>query len=378
MNFSYLKNYPDLTALYNYCTEAEAFAVSNPDISITAARKAIEYMVKLLYGAKICPEIRGMTMFDMLSDYDFTDYLNSRTLTDAIHFIRKKGNQAVHEGNMSQQDTMQVLEKLHYVTGEICIKLGVISSYPAFDPNLKPEKAVSRSAAASTDEPFVDEALIRRLSQLMRNRMKSAAYAKSKEDIVDVHVSPAMDTKGKREQRIMAGTDSGANGKTAYQHLAKYMTDMLPEIQVLMESVKSQLILIREGKETVVVVKTGCTNLGSKDYAGNWQLLPDVDYVLYAPEVTGDHPVQEQFRVFTKDEFIRFWEDLGLLRFKVSTAMRKRIASTLAPGEKIAAEKHADVISVQSFTNSGRKYPLVIKKLEAYPLLTETDMHTLL
>ena len=129
-------------------------------------------MVKLLYGTHVTPDIRGLTLFDMLSDYDFVDYIGNRTLMDSIHQIRKMGNQAVHEGNMSLQDAMTVLERLHYVTGEVCIKLGLIESYPAFDPNIERTAAVP---GAVTGEPEVDEALLQRISALMRRHMKSSA-----------------------------------------------------------------------------------------------------------------------------------------------------------------------------------------------------------
>ena len=49
MNFSFLEPIKELAPFYSYCQEAESFALSHPDISITASRKAMEYMVKLLY-----------------------------------------------------------------------------------------------------------------------------------------------------------------------------------------------------------------------------------------------------------------------------------------------------------------------------------------
>ena len=375
MNFTYLENQKDFSTLLIYCNECENFACSRADISITAARKAMEYMVKLLYGTHVTPDIRGLTLFDMLSDYDFVDYVANRTLLDSIHQIRKKGNQAVHEGNMSVQDAMTVLEKLHYVTGEVCIKLGLIEDYPAFNPNIE-HKATN--PVSTTDEPEVEDALLQKISALMRRRMKSAAYANTASRIVNVHINPKEDAKNISQQKISIGTDSGANGKAAHQYLARYLTDTLSDVQILMENVKSELILIKGKKETVLTIKTGCTNLGTKDYEGNWQLLPGVDYVLYAPDIVQEHPLEDQFHLFHRDGFIAFWEDLGLLRFKVSTAMRKRIASQLGPDEKITADKYADVISIQSFSNSGRKYPLVKQRLTEYPLLSSIDLHKFL
>ena len=45
MNFAYLKNAPDFAQLYTYCCEAEEFALSKPNISVTSARKAMEFIV---------------------------------------------------------------------------------------------------------------------------------------------------------------------------------------------------------------------------------------------------------------------------------------------------------------------------------------------
>ena len=51
MNFAYLKDAPDFIQLYTYCCEAEEFALSKPNISVTSARKAMEFVVKMIYNA---------------------------------------------------------------------------------------------------------------------------------------------------------------------------------------------------------------------------------------------------------------------------------------------------------------------------------------
>lgn len=84
-------------------------------------------------------------------------------------------------------------------------------------------------------------------------------------------------------------------------------------------------------------------------------MLPGVDYVLYTLDITDKSPTHEQFRLFRRNEFIKFWVDLGLTRLKVSTAMRKRILNESGSTVTIDTAKHADVISIHSFTNSDRK-----------------------
>ena len=131
MNFDYMKNAPDFAQLYTYCCEAEEFAFVKPNISVTSARKAMEYVVKLLYGAAI-DDIRGKTVFEMATDYRFIQYVNDQILLNSIHYIRKMGNVAVHEGALSADEALKVLEELHFLVGEICILMQVAPDYPEF------------------------------------------------------------------------------------------------------------------------------------------------------------------------------------------------------------------------------------------------------
>ena len=135
MNFKFLQPVPKLKKLYDYCCEAEEFALLKPNISVTSARKAMEYVVKLLYGAAI-DDIRGKTVFEMATDYRFIQYVNDQILLNSIHYIRKMGNVAVHEGALSVDEALKVLEELHFLAGEICILMQVAPDYPGFDTNL--------------------------------------------------------------------------------------------------------------------------------------------------------------------------------------------------------------------------------------------------
>ena len=143
MNFDYMKNAPDFAQLYTYCCEAEEFALSKPNISVTSARKAMEYVVKLLYGAAI-DDIRGKTVFEMATDDRFIQYVNDQILLNSIHYIRKMGNVAVHEGVLSVDEALKVLEELHFLVGEICILMQVAPDYPEFEkPTLQAAPTVA-------------------------------------------------------------------------------------------------------------------------------------------------------------------------------------------------------------------------------------------
>ena len=131
MNFAYLKNAPDFAQLYTYCCEAEEFALSKPNISVTSARKAMEFIVKMIYSA-VGGDIQGKTVFEMSTDYAVTSYLNDQILLNSIHFIRKMGNVAVHDGTLTSDEALKVLEELHFLVGEVCMLWQLIPDYPEF------------------------------------------------------------------------------------------------------------------------------------------------------------------------------------------------------------------------------------------------------
>ena len=179
MNFDFLKPFGDLKKVYEYCLEAEEFAVGKPDISTTSARKAMEYIVKAIFTSVIGDD-RGMTVFEMVQDYAFSDYVNDPTLLNTIHYIRKMGNVAVHEGNIKTEEALKVLEELHFLVGEFCILLGLTDDYPEFvsPATAKPETAAKpitvekpqpeKTAAEKTEKITVEPELIAKYAPRMR------------------------------------------------------------------------------------------------------------------------------------------------------------------------------------------------------------------
>ena len=175
MNFAYLKNAPDFAQLYTYCCEAEEFALSKPNISVTSARKAMEFIVKMIYSA-VSGDIQGKTVFEMSTDYAFTSYLNDQILLNSIHFIRKMGNVAVHDGTLTSDEALKVLEELHFLVGEVCMLWQLIPDYPEFvKPTLQapvqPEPTESPKAKV---EPAPE--LCARYAERMRTTRFSVAH----------------------------------------------------------------------------------------------------------------------------------------------------------------------------------------------------------
>lgn len=175
MNFAYLKNAPDFAQLYTYCCEAEEFALSKPNISVTSARKAMEFIVKMIYSA-VSGDIQGKTVFEMSTDYAFTSYLNDQILLNSIHFIRKMGNVAVHDGTLTSDEALKVLEELHFLVGEVCMLWQLIPDYPEFvKPTLQapvhPEPTESPKAKVE-----VAPELCARYAERMRTTRFSVAH----------------------------------------------------------------------------------------------------------------------------------------------------------------------------------------------------------
>ena len=179
MNFDFLKPLGDLKKLYEYCSEAEEFALRKPSISTTSARKAMEYIVKAIFTS-VVGDSTGMTVFEMIQDYAFRDYVNDATLLNTIHYIRKMGNVAVHEGNIKRDESLKVLEELHFLVGEFCILLGLMEDYPEFESPLsaKPEPAAppaapekpqpEKPAPAKPEKVVVEPELIAKYAPRMR------------------------------------------------------------------------------------------------------------------------------------------------------------------------------------------------------------------
>ena len=175
MNFAYLKNAPDFAQLYTYCCEAEEFALSKPNISVTSARKAMEFIVKMIYSA-VSGDLQGKTVFEMSTDYAFTSYLNDQILLNSIHFIRKMGNVAVHDGTLTSDEALKVLEELHFLVGEVCMLWQLIPDYPEFvKPTLQtpvqPEPTESPKAKVE-----VAPELCARYAERMRTTRFSVAH----------------------------------------------------------------------------------------------------------------------------------------------------------------------------------------------------------
>ena len=378
MNFTYLESIKDMDKLRIFCEEAEEYALSNPNISITAARKAIEYIVKFLYASIVGWADRSMSLFDMLSDPTFSDYVSDTKVIDSIHVIRKMGNASVHEGNMRSEDALIVLENLHFVVGEVCVLLGLIEDYPifnkkAYEDNYHNQTARGNLSREDSEVPIDYEFVVKFAPRLrnIRNWSPTQRLLQVAQEQIDVHVKTKDEHKLIQSKSQNVGTDSGADGKLAMKEITAWIAANFQEAEIFVDMGRSCLTILVNGIATVACVKTGSTVLGKKDYVNGWVLLPNIDFVIYSPEIDLKHPIEDQFVVFTRAEFIKMWEGLNLVRYKVSSAAAKRHKQLYGTSAKYSVEECADVMSVQSFKNSNKKYKAVLDWCSNMPRLIE-------
>ncbi len=144
-NFDFLKDNPDFADLYHFCNEAEVCQLSDPGKSALSCRMALEYLVKAIYLLKGFPIGERASLFEMVEQEEFKQFVNDRQLMMALHYIRKTGNNAAHTGNVSRKESFFCLLNLHNFVGSVLMMLDVISSFPRFQKELlqaKPEMYV--------------------------------------------------------------------------------------------------------------------------------------------------------------------------------------------------------------------------------------------
>ena len=370
MNFNFLATCTEMEKLKCYCFEAEEFALSYPDISITASRKAAEYIVKMLYGSVINSQINGMTVFDMLRDTEFIRWLHDDTLLQHFHFIRRVGNQAVHQGGKTSDEALHVLESLHTVVGEICLRLGLIAHYAPFNPQLECE--------APEDEPVVDQAMIARMAGRLHNVFAPSQQRKEAK-IIDGFISTKDMAELKKLDPSARLENTAANSRAAFQMIAEYLANMLGEDNVLADYQELLLHIRSNSRKSVVAVRTASCRLAVKSAQGDWLYLPGIDYVIYTDKLNAQMPVLEQFRVFTVQEFCKLWESIKLVRTAVSSGTAKRLKQVLGAETKITIEEYGDELRVQTIhTAHKKKQQKIAETLEALPSLENGGLEKIL
>ena len=103
-NFDYLQDL-GLTELHNFCSAAEDFQVSNPDISAISARKALEYIVRALYLMKNIDIPERTSLFELVDGEPFREFIGDDKVMMAVHYVRKVGNNGAHGVKVTKKES---------------------------------------------------------------------------------------------------------------------------------------------------------------------------------------------------------------------------------------------------------------------------------
>ena len=159
LNFDYLKDIPELAPLHQFCDLCEQRQYIEPDSSAINARKALEWLVKAIYKMKGVEPGERASLLQLTTADVFADFIADPELMKAVHWVRKVGNLAAHDGKVTRSDAFFTVLNLYNLVGGVLLKLRVLKTLAPFDslllPTNKPAPEVAAAEAEQTPEEFV-------------------------------------------------------------------------------------------------------------------------------------------------------------------------------------------------------------------------------
>ncbi len=166
------------------------------------------------------------------------------------------------------------------------------------------------------------------------------------------------------------GIDSGTIGKIVENQVRQFLIPDDMRVNLFAGAGMPDILYDYAGITLVLEVKTGCAILGRRDMYGKWVKLHEVDIVIYSPEINPALPIPDQMYVFTRREFLQMWDDLGLIRYKVSTQVSNEYKRIYGTDARCSTDEYADMMTIQTFSNSGKKNATVLHRCSQMPCLT--------
>ena len=139
-NFDYLKDIPELSQLHHLCELCEQRQYVEPDSSAINARKALEWLVKAIYQMKGVTPGERTSLLQLTTSDVFADFIADPELMKAVHWIRKVGNLAAHDGKVTRSDAFFTVLNLYNLVGGVLLKLRVLDTLAPFDKTLLPTR----------------------------------------------------------------------------------------------------------------------------------------------------------------------------------------------------------------------------------------------
>lgn len=170
-NFDYLKDLPGLESVYGYCSLAEEFQVTYPEISAGQARRALESIVHAIYEAKGITIPERASLMELVEGAPFRDFIANDRIMMAVHYVRKIGNNGSHNSHVSKRESFFALLNIYNIVGAILLKLGIVEKVKTFDKSLIPN---SIAIAPPVAEPSAKKADVSALPVEDKSKVKSS------------------------------------------------------------------------------------------------------------------------------------------------------------------------------------------------------------
>lgn len=183
-NFDYLQDL-EFNALHRLCASAEEHQQCNPDISVINARRALEYIVHALYQMKNIEVPERTSLYELIEDETFKNFIGDETVMKSIHYIRKIGNNGAHTSEVRKRESFFCILNLYNVVSTILKKLGFIEEIKPFDKSLIP--SVPQSIIVAT--PKVEE--VTSLDKIVVCADKNAVESDVPVDVLPMDISEA-------------------------------------------------------------------------------------------------------------------------------------------------------------------------------------------
>lgn len=158
LNFDYLKEITELAPLHELCNLCETRQYTEPDSAAINARKALEWLVKAIYKMKGVEPGERASLLQLTTADVFADFIADPELMKAVHWIRKVGNLAAHDGKVTRSDAFFTTLNLYNLVGGVLLKLRVLDTLAPFDksllPTRQPRPRILVARAEQTPEAF--------------------------------------------------------------------------------------------------------------------------------------------------------------------------------------------------------------------------------
>ena len=140
-NFDYLQQIEVLKDLYKFCSTAEEHQQTDHDLCGWNCRKALEWMVRAVYKLKHVVVTERTNLYELTTGKPFLELVgDDERIMMAVHYVRKIGNIAVHDGGITQKESFYTLMNTYNVVGTILLRLGVLATLAPFDKDLIPKR----------------------------------------------------------------------------------------------------------------------------------------------------------------------------------------------------------------------------------------------